>query len=71
MSFADLIYRILIYKIGFKYNIIFIIYTLEFKTKFALIIIGLYYNYLIYCFLFDYINNFYKNKEYIVYTFSL
>jgi hypothetical protein len=71
MSFIDLIYRMLIYKIRLKYNTVFIIYILEFKTKFAFIIISPYYNYFIRYFLFDYINNFYKNKEYIVYTFSL
>jgi hypothetical protein len=71
MSFANPIYKILIYRTGLKYNTIFIIYTLEFKTEFALIIIGPYYNYSIYYFLFNYINNFYKSKEYIVYTFSL
>jgi hypothetical protein len=71
MPFINPIYRIFIYRIRLKYNIIFIIYTLEFKIEFALIIISLYYNYFIYYFSFNYIDNFYKNKEYIVYTFSL
>jgi hypothetical protein len=61
----------LIYRIGLKYNTVFIIYTLEFKTEFALTIIGPYYNYPIYYFSFNYINNFYKSREYIVCAFSL
>jgi hypothetical protein len=71
VSFADLIYGMLIYKIGLKYNTVFIIYSLEFKTKFALTIVGPYYNYPIYCFSLNYIDNFYKSREYVVYTFSL
>jgi hypothetical protein len=71
VSFTNPIYRMLVYKIGLKYNIIFIIYTLEFKTEFALTIIGPYYNYFIRCFSFNYIDKFYKSREYIVYTFSL
>jgi FMN-dependent NADH-azoreductase len=71
VSFTNPIYRILIYKTELKYNTVFIIYTLEFKTEFALIIIGPYYNYLIYYFLFNYIDNFYKSREYIVCAFSL
>jgi hypothetical protein len=61
----------LIYRIGLKYNTVFIIYALEFRTEFALIIIGLYYNYLIYYFSLNYIDNFYKSREYIVCAFGL
>jgi hypothetical protein len=71
MSFANPIYRMLIYKTGLKYNTVFIIYSLEFRTEFALIIIGLYYNYPICYFLFNYIDNFYKSREYIIYAFGL
>ena len=71
MPFINPIYKMLIYKIRLKYHIVFIIYILEFKTKFAFIIISPYYNYPICYFLFNYINNFYKSREYVVYTFSL
>jgi hypothetical protein len=71
VPFANPIYRILIYRIGLKYNTVFVIYSLEFRTKFALTIIGPYYNYPICCFSFNYIDNFYKSREYIIYAFSL
>jgi hypothetical protein len=61
----------LIYRIGLKYNTVFIIYSLEFKTEFALTIISPYYNYSICYFSFDYIDNFYKSREYVVCAFSL
>ena len=70
MPFINPIYKMLIYKIRLKYYIVFIIYILEFKTKFAFIIISPYYNYFIYYFSFNYINNFYKSKGYIVYIFN-
>ena len=71
MSFADPIYGMLIRRIRLKYNIVFIIYALEFRTEFALTIIGPYYNYPICCFSLNYIDNFYKSREYIVYAFGL
>jgi hypothetical protein len=71
VSFADPIYRMLIRKIGLKYNTVFIIYGLEFRTEFALTIVGPYYNYPICYFSFDYIDNFYKSREYIVRAFGL
>jgi hypothetical protein len=71
MPFVDFIYKMFIYRIKLKYYIIFIIFLYEFKVKLAFIIINSYYYYLIYYFSFNYINNFYKNKEYFVYNFSL
>ena len=71
MPFANPIYRMLIYRTGLKYNTVFIIYSLEFKTEFALTIVGPYYNYPICYFSLDYIDNFYKSREYIIYAFSL
>jgi hypothetical protein len=71
VSFADPIYGMLIRRIGLKYNTVFITYTLEFETEFALTIIGPYYNYPIYYFSLDYMDNFYKSREYIIYAFSL
>jgi hypothetical protein len=61
----------LIHRTGLKYNTVFIAHSLEFKTEFALIIIGPYYNYPICCFLLDYMDNFYKSREYVVYAFGL
>jgi hypothetical protein len=42
MPLISLIYKMLIYKIKLKYNTVFIIYALEFKTKFAFIITTLF-----------------------------
>ena len=71
MSFANPIYKMLIYRTELKYNTIFIVYTLEFRTEFALTIISPYYNYPICYFSFNHIDNFYKSREYIVHAFSL
>ena len=71
MPFANPIYRMLIHRIGLKYNTVFIIYALEFKTEFALTIIGPYYNYPICYFSLDYIDNFYKSREYVIRAFGL
>jgi hypothetical protein len=61
----------LIHRTGLKYNTVFIVYGLEFRTEFALIIIGPYYNYPICYFSFDYMDNFYKSREYVVCAFGL
>ena len=71
MLFADSIHRILIRRIKLKYYTVFITLLYKLKAKLALIIISSYYHYLIYCFLFNYIDNFYKSKEYFIYNFSL
>ena len=46
MPFINSIYKILIYRIEFKYYIIFIIFLYKIKVKLAFIIISLYYYYL-------------------------
>jgi hypothetical protein len=61
----------LIYRIGLKYNTIFIAYGLEFRTEFALTIISPYYNYPICYFSLNHIDNFYKSRKYVVYAFGL
>jgi len=71
MPFINSIYKILIYKTRLKYYTVFITLLYKLKAKLALIIISSYYHYLIYCFLFNYIDNFYKSKEYFIYNFSL
>ena len=71
MPFVNSIYKMLIYKTRLKYYIIFVILLYKLGAEFAFIIINSYYYYLIYYFSFNYINNFYKNKEYFVYNFSL
>ena len=70
MPFTDSIYRMFIYKIRLKYYITFITSLYELKAEFAFIIISSHYYYLIRCFLFDHIDNFYKNKKHFVYNFS-
>ena len=62
MPFINSIYKILIYKTRLKYYTVFITLLYKLKAKLALIIISSYYHYLIYCFLFNYIDNFYKSK---------
>ena len=71
MPFVDFIYKILIYKTRLKYYIIFIVLLYKLRIKLAFIVINSYYYYFIYCFSFNHINNFYKNREYFVYSFSL
>ena len=71
MPFINSIYKILIYKTRLKYYTVFITLLYKLKAKLALIIISSYYHYLIYCFLFNYIDNFYKSKEYFIYNLSL
>jgi hypothetical protein len=66
MPLTDPIYRMLIRRAGLKYNTVFVIYSLEFRTEFALAIISPYYNYPIRCFSFNYIDNLYKSREYVV-----
>jgi len=71
VPFANFIYRILIRRTGLKYYTIFIIPLYELRAEFAFVVISSHYYYLICYFLFNYINNFYKSREYFVYSFSL
>ena len=70
MPFTDSIYKILIYKTRLKYYTIFIISSYKLRAEFAFVIINSYYHYLIHCFSFNYIDNFYKSKKHLVYNFS-
>jgi len=71
MPFADSIYKMLIYKTGLKYYIIFITPLYKLKAKLAFVVISSHYHYLIYYFSFNHINNFYKSREYFVRSFNL
>jgi len=70
MPFVNSIHRILIRKTRLKYYTVFIIPLYKLKAEFEFIIISSHYHYFIYCFSFDYINNFYKSRKHFVRSFS-